>query len=324
MDAIKSLLLLDEESPSHEVIIVDNNSTDNTRDLVHALIPTSAGRLRYVFEGRQGLSHGRNAGISASRGEIIAFTDDDVRVSSSWLVALAKAFEARPNAVYGGGKVLPDWPKSPPTWYSHDRHSSPLALADYGEDILDITATAFRCLVGANFAVRRWAFDSHGGFDPRYQHLPGAVSATEDHEFQARLLGAGYSGFYAPSALIHAEVQEKRLKARYHRRWHFDHGRAVARMAPPGFLFDGHCSYLPMSTTAKQVGGLPLYLVRSALSALRDTLRELARADFDSARSALHEALEQLGAIHYFITIRRRGEDRELYEAAAPGIHSVG
>ena len=63
----------------YEVIVVDNNSSDTTAAVVAASAQRSDGRIRYAFEPRQGLSYGRNTGISLAHAPIIAFSDDDVR-----------------------------------------------------------------------------------------------------------------------------------------------------------------------------------------------------------------------------------------------------
>src|SRR5437868_1294010 len=75
-----------------ELIIVDNNSTDDTRAVAADFLTASGINGRYVFEKRQGLSHARNAGIRAATGEVLAFTDDDVTVHPKWLASLGEAF----------------------------------------------------------------------------------------------------------------------------------------------------------------------------------------------------------------------------------------
>jgi glucosyl-dolichyl phosphate glucuronosyltransferase len=68
-----------------EVIVVDNNSSDQTRQVIEDFCGWHLGRFRYVFEPKQGLSHARNAGIQEAQGNILAFTDDDVTVQPNWL-----------------------------------------------------------------------------------------------------------------------------------------------------------------------------------------------------------------------------------------------
>ena len=77
-----------------EVLVVDNNSTDQTREVVADFARRHAGRFRYVFEARQGQSHARNAGIQEAAGDVLAFTDDDIRVEPTWLAKLSAVFEA--------------------------------------------------------------------------------------------------------------------------------------------------------------------------------------------------------------------------------------
>ena len=111
--AIRSVLAQHEPTPSFELIIVDNNSSDATRDIVER-IAASDRRLRYVFEPQQGLSYARNRGISIAAAPLIAFTDEDVRADSDWIAGIVRAFDESPRADFVGGRVLPLWPSSPP------------------------------------------------------------------------------------------------------------------------------------------------------------------------------------------------------------------
>ena len=76
------------ESVEWEVVVVDNNSKDQTREVIEDFCRRNAGRFRYIHESQQGLSHARNAGIREARGEILAFTDDDIIVDNKWLHTL--------------------------------------------------------------------------------------------------------------------------------------------------------------------------------------------------------------------------------------------
>src|SRR5690348_6636976 len=91
-----------------EVIVVDNNSTDETKAVVAAAAETFPAPLRYLFEREQGRSPALNAGIRLARGEIIATTDDDVRVEPDWLDRAAEGLENL-QCDYVGGRVLPIW-----------------------------------------------------------------------------------------------------------------------------------------------------------------------------------------------------------------------
>ncbi|HEX6463963.1 MAG TPA: glycosyltransferase family A protein, partial [Vicinamibacterales bacterium] len=98
-----------------ELIVVDNNCTDNTRAIVERFAARFPVPLRYVFEKRQGRSPALNAGIAASSGDIIVTTDDDVRVEADWLDRIADALN-RLDCDYVGGRVLPIWEAPRPAW----------------------------------------------------------------------------------------------------------------------------------------------------------------------------------------------------------------
>src|SRR5262249_36780650 len=83
-----------------EAAVVDNNSTDTTRDLVARVAASFPTRLDYVFEPRQGKSHAMNAGARASTSPVLAFVDDDVRVAREWLTVVAESFRDDPDIKY--------------------------------------------------------------------------------------------------------------------------------------------------------------------------------------------------------------------------------
>ena len=214
---------------SHEIIVVDNNSTDETAALVQRAAASSSGRIRYIFEGRQGLSYGRNAGIAAARGDIIALTDDDVRVADDWLLQVDAAFRAHPEVDYIGGRVLPHWLATPPRWLTQ-AHWAPLALQDYGAGPMLTGRERAICLVGANLTFRRQVFERVGLFTPSLGRIKEGIGSTEDHDMQLRLWRAGAQGLYLPTIVCVADVTPDRLQRSYHRRWHHGHGRHCAMM----------------------------------------------------------------------------------------------
>ena len=130
--ALESLENQEAADVRYEVLVVDNNSSDETRNITQRFVEKKPGRFRYVFEPKQGLSYARNAGIAKARAENIAFTDDDVRVASNWVSRIKAGFGAEPIADFLGGKVLPDWGCTPPEWLTRE-HWAPLALVDYGD-----------------------------------------------------------------------------------------------------------------------------------------------------------------------------------------------
>lgn len=307
-DAVRSVLAQD-GAPPFEVVVVDNNSTDDTRRVVEAMMPEAGGRLRYVFEGKQGVSHGRNAGVAASRAEFVAFTDDDVRARSTWVATVRQAFAEHPWASFVGGRVFPRWPGPVPAWLTPE-HWSPLALVDYGEVPVRVDLERPICLVSANLAVRRSAFEQAGGFDPYYQHRPGASSACEDQELELRILRAGGAGLYLPDVVIEAEVQPNRLTRAYHRKWHVDHGRALATLLGPNETFDRRMLAVPIRPGRPTLFGAAPWAYRAAAtSVVRAAVAWLVGHGDESFRYEC-EAREAIGHI---------AERREIWRAERRG-----
>src|SRR5687767_29625 len=214
---------------SYEIIVVDNNSSDHTAVVVAGMAAGSRSRVRYAFEPRQGLSHGRNTGIALARAPIVAFTDDDVRVASDWIGQLKHTFDAHPEIDYVGGQILPHWLAPPPAWLTQ-AHWAPLALQDYGDKPLVSGRERAVCLVGANLAFRRRVFDLVGLFTPALGRVKDGIGSTEDHDMQLRAWRAGMRGLYVPGLRAVADVTPDRLTKHYHRRWHRGHGRHCAMM----------------------------------------------------------------------------------------------
>src|ERR1051325_7818256 len=136
--ALESLLSQDSGGIDYEVIIVDNNSTDDTRNMVEGLRDKfGSSNLIYCFERTQGVSHARNRGISMARGRLIAFTDDDIRPAENWIASVREGFDKFPNADCIGGRVLPPPKTEVPVWLTQ-RHWTPLALLDLGDKPIDL------------------------------------------------------------------------------------------------------------------------------------------------------------------------------------------
>jgi glycosyltransferase involved in cell wall biosynthesis len=215
--ALEPLLRQHAEPRRYEVIVVDNNSTDDTRTTVERLVAKGHSSLRYVFERKQGISHGRNAGIAAARGDIIAFTDDDVVVASDWIETITRTFDENPDVAYVGGKILPCWTEPPPAWLT-EHHWWPLALLDRGDERFRVNASNPLCLPTANAAFRREVFSRVGLFSPEF-------SGREDHELYVRLWHAGIEGVYEPELVVMASVQPERCLKSYHHRWNRQTGK---------------------------------------------------------------------------------------------------
>ncbi len=209
--------------PDHlscEFIVVDNNSDDDTRLVFEKIENHHESIIRYVFEDKRGLSHARNRGIKESRGEIIAFTDDDVIVDKYWIQNIDKAFKEHNDAACVGGKILPIWEIPKPKWLVSKLYAF-LGLLDHGDSVAYLDEPN---IWGANFAVKSEIFKKYGLFDSNLGRRPRKLYSGEETEFFQRLKDAGEKLLYYPLSIIYHNVPAHRMSKQYFRRWNFDRG----------------------------------------------------------------------------------------------------
>lgn len=215
------------ESAGWELIVVDNNSEDHTREVAAAFSESLP--LRYVFEQEQGLSAARNCAIREFRGDVLLFTDDDVTVDPNWLVYFDRAVAAFPDAAYFGGRVLPFWPHGRPHWL-HDESlallSGLLVRFHLGEvtrpfQLEDPTP------YGASFALRRCTITRVGSFNLALGVKAQVPGRGEESEYLCRVLAAGLSGVYVGEAIVHHWTDPARLSLRYLYRYGVQTGVAL-------------------------------------------------------------------------------------------------
>ena len=214
-----------------EVVVVDNNSTDDTPAEVRGF----EGKLpvRYLMETRQGKSNALNKGMEACRAPMILMTDDDVDVSPGWVAAYHEASIRHPDAAFFGGKVMTQFGCEPPQWVLENiswLHSIP--RYDRGEEPLTLHDNKL-LFIGANMAMRKSVFDAGYRFRPDLG--PSGDSRTgrhggEEGEFQERIMRDGLKGVYVPESVAYHRERPHRLTRRYVW-WYFrENGREQQRI----------------------------------------------------------------------------------------------
>jgi len=236
-------LLMQETAPDcpFEILVVDNNSKDKTKETIESYISKFQGRLRCFFEPRQGKSFALNLGIGESRGEILAFTDDDCLVPGDYIARVHQVFREYGETDFMGGRILPHWEQEKrPSWLaevlldnteyelSHERYwrrmffRGPLGILDYGEKPfrVDSTQKLYRSFLfyGANMAIKKSAFDKVGGF-------AADRVVTQDTEMCLRLVKSGMKGLYAPNVKVSHRVPAGRLTPEYYHQWYSKRGK---------------------------------------------------------------------------------------------------
>jgi glucosyl-dolichyl phosphate glucuronosyltransferase len=195
-----------------EVLVVDNNCTDGTDKVVEAFQERLP--IRTVKENKQGLAHARNKAVAEFRGNVLLFTDDDVRLGNRWLGAYQDAIRRFPEADYFGGRILPDWGQSKPKWMRDE----PLPLIDgvlvwfdHGDEIRPFWATE-PLPFGASFAVKRSLFETAGLFRVDLGTGGKGLGRGEETEFLMRARQAGAQGVYVGEALCFHNYDPRRLR----------------------------------------------------------------------------------------------------------------
>lgn len=213
-----------------EVVVVNNNSRDDTSAQVNALARDFPVPLRQVFETKQGASNARNRGIAEARGAMLLFTDDDVRPEPGWVQSVIGTFET--HACDGViGKIELAWTFPRPKWVTDDLLGF-LARLDYGNQEKIITSEAMPPY-GPNMAFRKKVFDTIDGFDPSLGRSEASLATGEEPEFFARFLKAGFRAVYQPAALVYHELQPLRVDKAFFRKNHFFNGVNSGREYAP-------------------------------------------------------------------------------------------
>jgi GT2 family glycosyltransferase len=240
-----------------QVIVVDNAPRDQrTRQLV-------AGHpdIEYVLEAQPGLSRARNAGIACCRGDIIAFTDDDVIVHPDWLLGMLHGFD-KPDVQAVTGPILPAELETESqllfqladedTSWGHQRllFDAGFFAATQGKG-----APVWHIGAGANMAFRREVFEQVGLFDDRLG--AGASGCSEDSEMWYRILAEGGECRYEPTALVF-HVHRSDLSALNHQMHQYMRGHVAALLMQ--WERYGH-----RGNVYRALGALPLWYGQQAL-----------------------------------------------------------
>ena len=236
---LESIVRLDSIPANFEILVVDNGSANQTREVFEAARNASPKyNWRYLYEPMPGLLSGRHRGALEAQGAICAFLDDDVRVSTGWISALAQAFRD-PQVALVGGPSRPIFEGEPPDWlvgfYSETENGSEcswLSLFDGGNQVRTIDP----CYVwGLNFAIRKEVLFEAGGFHPDCMPKP-----------LQRFQGDGETG-------LSLKVRQADMKATYHPNASVEHAISASRLTVTYFeqraYYQGVCdSYSQIRT----------------------------------------------------------------------------
>lgn len=215
--ALDQLTRIRQPSGGWEIVVVNNNSTDETEDVLDSFM----GRLplHRVFEPAPGLSHARNTAVKHANGDYIVWTDDDALVESGWLVAHERAVERWPTAAVFGGPVRPRWEGIPPSWLSETwpEAEGAFALRELGMEPFELDTN--RIPYGPNFVVRMRE-QRDFPYDPNLGRKHGAGKLGEETAVIRAILRYGGTGWWVPDAIVEHWIPKERQTIRYLRSYY--------------------------------------------------------------------------------------------------------
>jgi GT2 family glycosyltransferase len=220
------------ELPDWEVLVVES-STDSTSDVCREFQRQFPRHFRFLTEKKLGKSHALNTAVVAVKGDILAFTDDDVICAPDYIKAILTVF-ASYSADAVQGRVLLDCEGGYPEWLGTGDFAQMADLRDFGDEVKDWNGT----LCGTNMIVRASVFRKSGSYAPELGPSPTGVGMWEDTEISLRMRRAGCRMIYAPQIVVRHQWQKGRLSKSFIRSRFFGQGRAQAyyEALPVSFL----------------------------------------------------------------------------------------
>lgn len=191
-----------------EIILVDNNSTDETPKILAEYKVSSRFTVTIVHEALQGANHARNAGIKKAVAQLLVFTDDDVAFSDTWLMDLSNYMAKHPECQVVTGKIIAKFAIPKPEWLS-DEMLSVYGQQNYGESSVDINFPDFP--VEMNMAVRLQVFDNYVGFSTEFSRDDKSLMSNDGKFFFFKLSQNKEIVRYIPSACLFHLIPQARI-----------------------------------------------------------------------------------------------------------------
>ncbi len=194
-----------------ELVFVDNNSTDETARIFHDFeVANPSLQLRYFLETQQGLSFARNRGIQESKGDVIAFLDDDAIADTEYVQNLKTAFACSEFGA-GGGRILPRWESRKPEWMG--KFLMPLvSVIDLGNENIEFPVNKYP--IGANMFFKRSVLEDCGDFNTELGRVGKNMMGGEEKDIFNRIRAKGVAvGYFSAIEVQHIIPNERTTEA---------------------------------------------------------------------------------------------------------------
>jgi len=247
------LRLKTDDSFTWELLVVNNNCTDNTDEVIAKFSDRLP--IKCISEPTPGLSNARNAAVRNASGEYIIWTDDDVLVDENWLLAYRDAFDRYPDAAVFGGPVEPWFEGEPPEWLIQGWAylDAAFAVRDLGDDVFALKPGTNALPFGANFAMKLSVQDLFP-YNPDLGLKAGKILLGEESAVMNGLLEKGYTGWWIPKAKVKHWLPKERQTLDYIKKYFRGYGHTLCN--------------LDIGTDYKCLWGYPRWLLRAYMTIL--------------------------------------------------------
>ena len=217
-NVLKSLALGTLEHDAYEIVLVDNNCTDNTRKEVdHFCNVFPQVTLRYFVETSQGLSHARNRGIKESKGDLLVYVDDDATVNPEYLKTYADWFASHPETDAAGGPIIPHYETgSEPKWMTYYIKRLLTGYLYFGDKAKPFPGQNYPG--GGNAAYRSRVFEKVGLYNVELGRNGDSLGGGEEKDIFDKMKREGMQFVYLPQAILYHSIPGYKLEADYFNR----------------------------------------------------------------------------------------------------------
>lgn len=214
---LESIAANDLPKSEYEILLVDNNCTDNTRGICETFASShKVLRFRYVVEPEQGLSAARNKGIKEAKGDIIVYIDDDALVDAHYLRDYAEWFAAHPETMACGGPIEPLYETQEPAWMTPYTKALLTAWMNYGDKVREYPKGRYPG--GGNAAYRKSVFEKVGLFNTAIGRKGGNLMGSEEKDIFDKMHALHMQVLYLPTPVLHHIIPQAKLEIDYFNR----------------------------------------------------------------------------------------------------------
>lgn len=271
------------------VVVVDNNSTDNTKEVVQPYLEQNELPCRYIFVGRPGKSAALNEAVAQTSAELTGFIDDDEQIDPGWFEVVRREMTPDSPLDYIGGPYYPNWEIPLPNWLpSASQYGGAGLVIHFSTQRAAYTKDFDGLLYGGNAVIRRATLEKVIPFPEKLGKIGSKIRSGQDELTYHRLLNIGARGESVPDLIIYHWIPAARMTKRYYRKWAIGHGIGVGYQ------------YRERSFSETGLLGIPRYKFGNVVRGLKSMLFAQSARDRFSAQLAILDCFAMLYGRHIY------------------------